>query len=271
MSTLFVGSQPLAVVVSASDKTENVLAYILHHVVNAQRWNVLPHVEIPLPPFLSLHGLMVILAAVLLIIFFGVACRRPVAVPTGLGNLAEMFVKAIRDHVVVPYLGEEEGRRMTPFFCTLFAFILMMNLLGLVPGFPAATSNINVTGALAAVVLFIMIFVTMYRNGVGGFFKGFVPPGVPWPVLILLVPIEIIGQGIRAFALTVRLFANMLSGHIVVLALLGLVVVFGYVALPAVVMALGIYVLEVFIAFLQAYIFTLLSAIFIGQRFHPAH
>jgi F-type H+-transporting ATPase subunit a len=116
-----------------------------------------------------------------------------------------------------------------------------------------------------------MIFGAMYRHGVVGFFKGFIPHGIPWFVLIIMVPIEIVGLFIKSMALMIRLFANMLAGHIVIFSLLGLIFVFGLVALPIMVMALGIYLLEVFVAIFQAFIFTLLSAVFIGQRYHPAH
>ena len=103
------------------------------------------------------------------------------------------------------------------------------------------------------------------------FAKSYVPSGIPWPILIIIVPLEVLGVAIKCIALTIRLFANMFAGHIVVFSLLGLMVTFGAAALPAVVMALAIDLLEIFIALLQAYIFTLLSAMFIGQMYHPAH
>jgi F-type H+-transporting ATPase subunit a len=111
----------------------------------------------------------------------------------------------------------------------------------------------------------------MYRHGPVAFIKGFIPPDVPWPLLIVIIPIEFIGVFIKAAALAIRLFVNELAGHIVVFSLIGLIVMFGVLALPAFFMAIAIFVLEVFIAFLQAYIFTLLSAVFMGQRYHPAH
>jgi F-type H+-transporting ATPase subunit a len=160
---------------------------------------------------------------------------------------------------------------MTPLFCTFFFFILGMNLIGLVPLFAAATANINVTGALAAITLAIMIIGAIYRNGFFGFLRSFIPHGVPVPVLILLVPIEILGVFIKAFALMIRLFANMLAGHIVILSIVGLVGLLGFWALPSIFLAIFVSLLEVFIAFLQAYIFTLLSAIFIGQLHYPEH
>ena len=245
--------------------------YIMHHVLNSHQWHLPFLPVIPLPPFLSLHALMLLLCSVFLIVLFCVLYRRHDRVPTGITNVLEIFVLFIRDQIVIPSLGEKDGRKMTPLFCTFFFFILMMNLMGMIPVFAAATSNVNVTGALAAVTLGFMVIGSIYKNGLLGFVKAFIPPGVPWPVLIILVPIEFLGLAIKPFALMIRLFANMLAGHIVILALLGLVVMVGYVALPIVFLALFISLLEILVVFLQAYIFTFLSALFIGQMYHPQH
>ena len=202
---------------------------------------------------------------------FGVLYRKNDLVPHGLTNLLEVFVVFVRDQISIAGLGEKDGRKMAPLFCSFFFFILGLNLMGLVPIFRTATGNVNVTAALALITLTFMIFGSIYKNGFMGFVKAFIPHGVPWPLLFLLTPIEFIGMFIKAFALTIRLFANMLAGHIVIYALLGLIVIFGWVALPAMALAMGVYFLELFIAFLQAYIFTLLSAMFIGQMVHPEH
>ena len=257
--------------VSTAEKTARVQEFIMHHVRDGHEWMPFPKVHVLLPDWLTLGSAMIVFSAVVLLLVAAAAGRRRDPVPRGLANVVELFVLFIRDQISVPYLGEEDGRRMTPLFCTYFFFILTMNLLGLVPCFAAATANVSVTGALASITLLLMIFGGMYRTGFVGFFKAFAPHGVPWPVLIMLVPLEILGLFIKAFALTVRLFANILAGHIVIFSLLGLILIFGYAALPSMLMAIGIYVLEVLVAVLQAYIFTLLSAIFIGQRFHPAH
>ena len=251
-------------------RTDAVQAFILHHLADSHTLT-LPYARVPLPWFVSLHGLMVMLAAVFLIVLFRFGYRRDAKVPTGLTNFLELFVVFIRDTMVMPYLCKEDGRRMTPIFCSLFFFILAMNLIGLVPALSTATANLSVTAALAVISLGFMVIGAMYRNGPAGFIKGFIPPGVPWPVLALLVPIEIFGLFVKAFALTIRLFANELAGHIVVMFMLGLIVIFGAAALPFFFMAVLIYILEVGVAFLQAYIFTLLSAVFIGQRYHPEH
>ena len=255
---------------TAAEKGDAVQTFIMHHVSDSHEW-VIPFTHIKLPDFLTVHGLMVLICATLLVTLFGLLYRRNDPVPRGLSNVLEVFVQFIRDGIAIPNLGSDDGRRMTPLFCSFFFFVLGMNLMGLVPLFATATSNVSVTAAMALVTLAFMVFGSIYKNGVGGFVKCFVPHGVPWPVLILLVPIEFAGMFIKAFALTIRLFANMLAGHIVIFSLLGLVYIFGAAAFPAVALALGIYFLELFVAFLQAYIFTLLSAMFIGQMYHPAH
>lgn len=251
-------------------KSQAIEAFVMHHVTDSDVL-ALPFLKVKLPWFLHLHGVMVLLSAALLIALLAAAARRRGAVPTGAANLVEAFVLFVRDHMVVPYLGEEDGRRMTPYFCSLFSMILMMNLVGLVPAFAAATADVSVTASLALITLSFMIFGSIYRNGVGGFVKTFVPHGVPFPVLILLVPIEFISLFIKSFALTIRLFANLLAGHLVIFFVLGLIVIFGAAGMPFLLLAVMIYFLEIFVAFLQAYIFTLLSAIFIGQQYYPEH
>lgn len=257
-------------VTAGIDKSAVLQQFIMHHVSNSQEW-ALPFFKVHLPAPLSLHGLMLLIGSALLILFVGVLCRKNDPVPRRWTSIIEVFALFVRNNLCIPNLGEEDGRRMAPLFCTFFFFILTLNLMGLVPLFAAATANVNVTASLALITLGFMIFGAIYRNGVMGFVQTFVPHGVPWPVLILLVPIEFLGIFIKAFALTIRLFANMLAGHIVIFSLLGMVYIFGLYGLPSIFLALGIYLLEVFVAFLQAYIFTLLSAMFIGQMYHPAH
>ncbi len=253
------------------DKSGAVQAFIMHHVSDSRVWNWLPAGHEQLPAFLTIHGVMVIGSGILLVLFLALVCRRPTPVPHGWLNLIEFFVEFIRDDMAVPFLGETDGRRMTPLLCSLFFYILTMNLVGLIPCFYSATANVNVTAGLASITLFFMIGGAIYRHGPVSYFKGFIPPGVPWYILIILVPIELIGLFIRAMALAIRLFANELAGHLVVFSLLGLLLIYGAWALPAAFMSIIIMVQEIFVAFLQAYIFTLLSAVFIGQRYHPAH
>ena len=253
------------------DIGQQVQNYIMHHVINADYWS-LPFVgKIHLPEFITLHGLMLIFASVFLILIFGVFYRKKDPVPRGFTNLLEVLILFVRNDIAIPNLGEKDGKKLTPLLCSLFFFILMLNLMGLIPLFASATSNVSVTGALALVTLSVMVGGAIQKNGVAGFLGAFVPSGVPWPVLIILVPIEFLGIFIKAFALMIRLFANMLAGHIVVFSIIGLVVMFGVAGLPSILLALGINLLEVFVSFLQAFVFTLLSAMFINQIHHPAH
>jgi len=245
--------------------------FIMHHMANSHTWTPFPFLKIELPSYLTVHGVMLVLAAVLLLLVFGALYRKKDAVPHGLTNLLEVLVLFIRNQISIQFLGEEDGRRMAPLFCSFFFYILCLNLMGLVPLFSSATANVNVTGALASVTLAFMVCGGIYRNGPVGFLRAFAPRGVPWPVLVFLVPIELLGLVIKSVALTIRLFANNLAGHIVIYALLGLLMMFGLRALPAVGLAVGLFFLELLVCFLQAYIFTLLSAIFIGQIYHPEH
>lgn len=252
------------------DRGAAVMDYVMSHVMDAKYW-ALPFVKIYLPDWITLHGVMLILGAVILITTFALVFRKPQPVPSGFANLLELLVKFVRDQISIANLGEEDGRKMAPLFCTFFFFVLTLNLMGLVPLFSTATGNVSVTGGLALVTLAVMIGGAIYKNGVGGFVSAFVPHGVPWPILIVLIPIEFLGMFIKAFALTIRLFANMFAGHVVIFSLLGLVVIYGAAAIPAIGLALAIYVLEILVCFLQAYVFTLLSAMFIAQVHHPAH
>ena len=254
----------------AASRSEAVSEYILHHVADTDRWHLPNLFDLPLPGF-TMHALMLFIAGGLLIYLFTRHYDPGARVPTRMGNLLEVFVLFVRNEIAINCMGEEEGRRMAPLLCGFFFFIFTLNLLGLVPFFASATANLSVTAGLAVVSLGFMTFGAIYRNGVGGFFSAFMPHGVPWPVLLLIVPLEFAGLFIKSFALAIRLFANMLAGHIMISALIGLVVIYGLTALPAIGLAVAIYFLKLLVAFLQAYIFTLLSAMFIGQMYHPAH
>lgn len=245
--------------------------YIMRHMMDSKEWHLPFLPPIHLPGVLSLHGLMMIICALLLIWIFCFVYNKKQRVPTGFTNLLEVFVVFIRDQIAVKSLGEEDGRRMTPLFCTFFFFILGLNLMGLVPIFATATANPNITGGLAVITLVFMVFGTMHKNGWTGFWKALAPSGVPAVMLVFLIPVEFLGLLIKTFALMIRLFANMLAGHIVIFSLLGLVVLLGLSALPSIFLAVFIGLLEIFVAFLQAYVFTLLSAVFIGKMYSPEH
>ncbi len=195
----------------------------------------------------------------------------------GLGvRIFESLVQFIRDDVCRPNLGPH-GRHYVPVLLTFFFLILFSNLWGLIPlVFTAtATANINVTGALAVTILFLLFFLGMKEQGVSHFWKNLVPHGLPLLILPLMYPLEFIGPFAKCFALCIRLFANMVAGHVVIASLLALGFSadgsLGFGVVPAFLMSVAISCLEVFVAVLQAYIFTLLASIFLGAFIHPEH
>ena len=215
--------------------------------------------------------IMMLLAALIIILLFVFGYDKNKKVQSGIGNLLEVFVVFIRDEVVYPNMGEKQGRRFLPLILTFFFFIVMNNLLGLIPGSATATASFSVTVALA-----LIIFFTYIIFGNKDFWKHiFATPGVPFWLLPIMIPVELIGLLTKPFALSVRLLANMNAGHIIILAFLGIIINMssGWVALGSVPMALAINMLEIFVAFLQGYIFSLLSSIFIGMAVveHEAH
>ncbi len=200
------------------------------------------------------------------------AFRRPRAVPTGLASLLEPVVLYVRDQIVTPVMGED-GRPFLPYLETVFFFILTGNLLGLVPYSTSITANISVTAALALCTLAVMVGAGIARHGVFGYVVGLVPAGVPLWLAPLMLIVELLGLFTKPAALCIRLFANNVAGHAVILALIGLVFVFRNAALGLLVVPFTVflYLLEVLVAFVQAFVFTLLSSLFIGVAVHPGH
>ena len=190
-------------------------------------------------------------------------------------NLIDVVVCYIKDEVAVPAIGSSDAKRFLPLLWTIFFFVLTLNLFGMVPGVGAATGSITVTAALAFVVFLFVVGAGSKKMGLLGFWKAQVPHMELHPVLaIFLVPmiwaIEVFGLFVKHAVLAVRLFANMFAGHMVLAVFIAFIGVFGYVSSvlvgPAV---LGISVLELMVAFIQAYVFTFLSALFIGAAVHP--
>ncbi len=186
-------------------------------------------------------------------------------VPRGIARVFEPLVVYLRDEVIRPNVGEELYRRYTPYLLTLFFFILFTNLLGLIPFFPFGA---NVSGNTSYTLpLAFFTFVIVQVNGTKEYWKEIVSmPGVPKPIMIVLAPVEFLGLFTKPFALTIRLFASILGGHITILSLLMLIFVF---KMWAIVPASGIFVvfmtfIEILVAVIQAYIFTLLTSIYIG-------
>lgn len=208
---------------------------------------------------------------ILLGIFLSVASaykKNPGSAPRGLQSFFEPIILYIRDDVARPNIGPNYNRYM-PYLLTIFFFIWFNNLLGLIPGAANVTGNIAVTGILAILTFLITSF-----SG-NKYYWGhiFWTPGVPTPLKFIIVPIEVIGMFIKPFALMVRLFANITAGHIIILSLLGLIFLFENWGVAAVSIPFSLFMmcLELFVAILQAYIFTLLSAMYIGAAVEEHH
>ena len=197
--------------------------------------------------------------------------------PRGLiQNMFESVVIYVRDEMVGKFMPAPLAEKFLPLFLTFFIFILFSNLLGLVPipGIAGtATSNIAVTTALATITFFTMIVGGMIYVGPGKFWVSLVPHGIPAFVVPIMFVIEVLGLVIKSFALTIRLFANMVAGHLVIFSFFGLVYLFqSYTVLvPVVLMSVFITLLEVLVAFIQAYVFTFLSIVFVSMCVHPEH
>lgn len=244
-----------------------------HHIVDhIWAWAALGPLKFPV----SKHLLMLGLASLLLLAVFPVIIRSRSHALAPFRSMIEITVLFLRDEVVVPNLGRK-GAAYLGYFSTLFFFILTMNLLGMVPYGATATGNLAVTAGLALTTFVLVNFAGIKEQGLFSYLSHIVPKGVPRWLYPLLFPIELIGLVTKAFALCIRLFANMIAGHIVILAFISFIFIFGSlhpalglgVAPVSVALVLFISLLELFVAFLQAYVFTFLTAIFTGASMHP--
>jgi F-type H+-transporting ATPase subunit a len=224
--------------------------------------------------------LFILLSALLCIAVFvpvarALARRESRRAPSGFANAMEALILFFRDEVVRPNIGHGADK-YAPFILTTFFFILFMNLMGLTPFGVTATGNLSVTAALAAISFIVTEVSGMRALGPAGYAQTifFLPKGLPTfmkPVmLIIMAPVEFLGKLTKPFALAVRLFANMMAGHILILALVGLILVTeSYLVGGATVLVMStLMLLELFVAFLQAYIFAMLTSVFIGLIRH---
>jgi len=264
---------------------ENIGEWITHHISNSTEWHLPFGIHINLPQFepveifgvtidfsITNHVVMLwIAAAIILLLFRSVKPKQQIQ--KGLGMFLETIVVFIRDEVAIANMGEKHGKRFTPLLVSFFMFVLIANLMGLVPLFSTSTANFSVTASLAIVTFLSTQIFGIKENGFIKYYKGLVPHGVPlllWPLMFV---VELVGLIAKHIALMIRLFANMTAGHIVLFALIGLVVVFkNYLASPiSIGFGLFVFFLELLVATIQAYIFTLLSALFIGMSVNPDH
>jgi F-type H+-transporting ATPase subunit a len=299
--------------VSEAAEKFNAGEVIIEHVSNSS----IDHPLIHLPTLFGIdfsvtkHVFMLWVVAALVFVVVTATVRRYLRqdrlVPSGFMSALEIVVEFVRDGIVEPNVGRKWVKTWTPLLLTLGIFILVANAIGLIPifdvlslinhtvlhlpeesfmarvlhGGTTATGNFNVTAALATITFFTIIIAGARAHGFVQHWKNMVPPGLPLPVTIMLIPIEIMGMFVRPFALTMRLAANMTGGHIAILAILSFVFIFTElsgqaligvgVGVPSLVLAALLSALEIIIVAVQAYVFTLLSAVFIGMAIHAHH
>ena len=220
-------------------------------------------------------SLYMVLGVIIVIALFGYTATRTALVPSRIQSIGELGYEFVAN--MVRSTTGQEGLRFFPFVFALFTFILVANLVGMVPYAFTTTSHLVVTGALAILVIAIVIIVGFAKNGLG-FFRLFLPSGVPWPIIPILVPIEIISFLARPITLGMRLFANMLAGHIMLKLLAAFAVAmfgaggFAMVISPGpFILAIAITALEFLVAFIQAYVFALLTCVYLNDALHPGH
>lgn len=273
---------------------QEIPSYISHHLEDAREfefagmhWDLsslamdpihIGGLSIDLSPTRQL--LFIFLAAFLCIAVFVPVARHITGkgkekAPSGFANAMEAMILYFRDHVVRPNIGHGADG-YTPLILTVFFFILFMNVLGLTPFGVTATGNLSVTAGLAAIAFIVVEVSGMITLGPAGYAQTifFLPKGLPTPMkpvmLAIMAPVEFLGKLTKPFALAVRLFANMMAGHILILAIVGLILVTEsfLVGGASVLIMSALMILELFVAFLQAYIFAMLTAVFIGLIRH---
>ncbi|MCK4920811.1 MAG: F0F1 ATP synthase subunit A [Bacteroidales bacterium] len=223
----------------------------------------------------NVAGMMI--ASLLILILFirmgSIYRKKTHTVPSGLNGFLEPMILFIRDDIAIPNIGEDKYEKFMPYLLTVFFFILMNNLMGLVPA--VIPFGANVTGNIAVtLVLSTITFIITQLNGTKTYWKHIVAtPGVPFWLAPVMIPVEIIGLFSKPFALMIRLFANITAGHIIILSLVSLIFIFKSFAIAPVSIAFVLFMdcIEILVAFLQAYVFTLLSALFIGLAAKEHH
>ena len=242
---------------------------------------IIQPLELKITKFMVLEAVV----AILIFLFFWTLAKRLKGGSIAKGrwwNLLEVFLLFIRDEVARPCIGRHDGDRFVPFLWTMFLFVLGCNLMGMIPWMGSPTGALATTAALALTTFLVVVGSGVAKLGVIGFLKGQVPHmDLPGPIAVVLIPlifvIEILGLLIKHCVLAVRLLANMMAGHVVLAVIVAFIAasstagaaIWGGVTFASVLGATALSMLELFVAFLQAYIFTFLSALFIGAAVHP--
>jgi len=265
-----------------STHSESGSDWILHHVMDGNYLDFSPFGKIYLPHFelfgldlsITKHIVFMWIGAILLFVVMSRVAKayKTSMIPKGFTNFWEVFIIFVRDEIAKPSIGKGYEKFLS-YLLTSFFFILFGNFLGLLPFSATFTSNIAVTATLAIFTFLVIQYGGMRSNGFFGYWKGLVPHGVPVFLLPIMIVVELLGLLAKPFALAIRLFANMTAGHIVIYALISLIFVMQSVAWAglAIPMALFIFGLEILVSLLQAYIFTMLSSLFIGMAVHQDH
>jgi len=263
------------------------------HVVDSRHWHFFEGVGIHLPWPLSKFAVLELIAAGLVLAIFVPLANRAASGEPMRGwfwNAFESLLTFIRDRVARPTIGEHDADRFVPFLWTVFLFILFCNLLGIIPFMGSPTASFAVTGVLAVCAFFVIHGSAIAKVGFGHYAKSHYPHidapfGLGPVIATMIVGIEIFGHFIKAFVLAVRLFANLFAGHLVLAFILTFIVMaksllgsggfstalFGVITVGSVAMVVALSLLEIFVAFLQAFIFTYLTALFMGTALHPHH
>lgn len=245
-------------------------------IVEVDEHGELVEAGLPLDFSITKNVFMMLLSVVILLwVFLGLARsykRVGISEPKGLQGFIEPVILFIEEDVAIPNIGEDKYTRYMPYLLTVFFFILLNNLMGLIPFFPFGA---NVTGNIAVTLVLatLTFLITQFSSNKGHWQHVFNTPGVPVWLAPIMIPVEIIGLFTKPFALMIRLFANITAGHIIVLSLISMIFIFKsiFVAVPSLLMVLFMDCIELLVAFLQAYIFTLLSALFIGMAMPEHH
>jgi F-type H+-transporting ATPase subunit a len=207
-----------------------------------------------------------------LLLFFLLAVKPRVA-PSKRQTIIEFLINFIKRNIVYNMIGKKEGDKWLPLISAVFIFVLSNNMIGLIPGAYIPTSNPIVPLTIAIIIFFTVQITNLVKNGIKGYLRTYAPSAVPSWMYVIVVPIEAIGAIARPFSLFIRLMANMLAGHTIIYVILGLIIYFKnyFIAIAAVPFALVMTLLEIFVSAIQAYVFAILSAMYIGEAVNPRH
>ena len=212
-------------------------------------------------------------AAFIFLTLFIVLALKPKVIPGKGQAVIELLLTFVKRNMVYNMIGKKEGKGWVPLISGIFVFVLANNMIGLIPGAYTPTANPMVPVTLALIVFFIVQITNLRKHGIKGLLRTLAPSAVPSWMYVIVVPIELIGMIAKPFSLFVRLMANMLAGHTIIFVLYGLILYFKsyFLAIPIVPFAVIMNIFEIFVSAIQAYIFAVLSAMYIGEAVKPKH